>query len=170
MMVAFVVALMAHGVIGGLDVILNHELIVGLPQRPNAGPEQRLHAAREFLFAAIFFSLAWHAWHGAWVWWIAALFTAEVGVSLCDMVVEGDTRVLPVTERVLHVFLFTNLGVVMALLGLTLVDWHAMPTALVPTNYGWASWVMSGMGLGSLAWGCRDGVNVLQRLRGAKYA
>jgi hypothetical protein len=169
-MAVFVYALMAHGVIGGLDVILNHELIVRLPRQPTAGPEQRLHTAREFLFAAIFFSLAWHGWHGQWVWWIAALFLAECGVSLRDMVVEGDTRVLPVPERVLHVFLFTNLGVVMALLAMALIEWHALPTSVVRVDYGWASWVMSGMGLGSLAWALRDGLNVLRRIQGKTYA
>jgi hypothetical protein len=162
---AFVMALMLHGVIGGVDVVLNHELIAKLPSRPNAGPEQQLHCAREMLFAAIFFSLAWLEWRGQFAWWIVALFVAELVVSTRDTVIEFDTRVLPPTERVAHVFLFVNLGVVMTLLGQTLLGWHALPNALVAADYGVASWVMTAMAAGSFGWALRDGLNVLQRER-----
>lgn len=157
-MTPFVWFLLLHGVLGGIDVILNHELLARLPRRPNAAPEERLHSAREVIFAAIFFSLAWYEWHGALVWWIVALFLAEVLVSARDVVVEGDTRVLPVPERVLHVFLFINLGVVMTLVGVALLSWHALPTALVRVDYGWMSWVLSLMALLSLGWAVRDGL------------
>jgi hypothetical protein len=156
---------MVHGVIGGLDVILNHELIARIPAQPNATSEQRLHCARELLFALIFPSLAWFEWHGALAWWPAALFVAEVLVSMRDMVVEGDTRVLPVPERILHVLLFTNLGVVMALLAQPLLAWNALPAGLERVDYGWASWVMTAMGIGSLGWAIRDGLNVVKRQR-----
>jgi hypothetical protein len=53
----YVYALILHGVLGGADVIINHELLARIPSRPNAGPEERMHAARELLFAAIFLSL-----------------------------------------------------------------------------------------------------------------
>jgi hypothetical protein len=161
----YVYALMVHGVLGGADVILNHELLARLPAQPNAGPELRMHSMREALFAAIFTSLAWFEWHGQLVWWIATLFLGEVLVSARDVVIEGDTRVLPVPERVMHLFLFINLGVLQVLVGAALLDWSAAPTGLVPVDYGWASWVMSAMAIGSLAWAVRDGWNVLHRLR-----
>jgi hypothetical protein len=161
----YVYALMLHGVLGGVDIILNHELLARLPRLPNAGPEVRLHSMREALFAAIFTSLAWFEWHGPWAWWIAALFLGEVLVSARDVVVEGDTRVLPVPERVLHLFLFMNLGVLLVLVGVALFEWSADPAGLVPVSYGWASWVLSAMGIGSLAFAVRDGANVLHRLR-----
>jgi hypothetical protein len=167
---AFVIALMVHGVIGGTDVVLNHELIARLPSKPNAGPEQQLHCARELLFAAIFVSLAWLEWHGQFAWWIVALFLAELVVSTRDTVIEGDTRILPPTERVAHVFLFVNLGVVMTLLTQSLIGWHALPTAVVAAHYGWASWVMSAMAAGSLGWAVRDGLNLMQRARGQLQA
>jgi hypothetical protein len=161
----YVYALMLHGVLGGADVILNHEMLARLPAQPNAGPEVRLHSMREALFAAIFTSLAWFEWHGHSAWWIAALFLGEVMVSARDVVVEGDTRVLPVPERVMHLFLFMNLGVLLVLIGAALFEWSADPTELVPVSYGWASWVMSAMAIGSLAFAVRDGANVLHRLR-----
>jgi phosphatidylglycerophosphate synthase len=152
-------------VLGGADVIFNHEMLARLPRQPNAGPEELLHSMREALFAAIFTSLAWFEWHGQWAWWIVALFLGEVLVSARDVVVEGDTRVLPVPERVLHLFLFMNLGAMIVLVGAALFEWSAEPAELVPVSYGWASWVLSAMAIGSLAFAVRDGANVLHRLR-----
>jgi phosphatidylglycerophosphate synthase len=156
---------MLHGVIGGLDVILNHELLARIPSRPDAGPEERMHAAREVLFAAIFVSLAWFEWHGALVWWIVALFVGELLVSARDVVIEGDTRVLPVPERILHLFLFMNLGVLVVLVGAALLQWSDAPAGMARVDYGWASWVLSVFAVLSLGWGIRDGINVLQRRR-----
>jgi hypothetical protein len=160
---AFIYALMLHGLIGGLDVFLNHELLARLPAQGNAGPEQRMHSAREWLFCAIFLSLAWFEWHGAAVWWIALLYLGEVLVSARDVVIEGDTRVLPKPERVLHLFLFMNLGALVVLVGQVAVGWHALPAGVARTDYGWASWVLSVMGAGALVWAIRDGVSASTR-------
>ncbi len=50
----FVLALAAHGLIGGADVIVNHELIARIPAQAGTGPEERLHSARELIFALLF--------------------------------------------------------------------------------------------------------------------
>jgi hypothetical protein len=163
----FVYALLLHGVLGAVDIVLNHELIAGLPKRPSAAREQQLHCARELLFTAIFAGLAWRQWHGQLAWCIVALFIAELLVSSYDAVVEGATRVLPPTERVLHVLLFVNLGVVMSLLGQTLAAWHQLPARLVATDYGWASWVLGAMSAGSLCWAIRDGISGVRLARPA---
>ena len=89
----YVYALIAHGVIGFLDVVINHEWLSKLPARPECVAEERLHSVREFLFVALFASLAWYERHGAAVWWIVALFGAELLVSARD-VVEGEVRAL----------------------------------------------------------------------------
>jgi phosphatidylglycerophosphate synthase len=150
---------MLHGLIGGVDVLLNHELLARLPGQAWSGPEERMHSAREWIFFAIFASLAWFEWHGAAVWWIALLYLGEVLVSARDVVIEGNTRVLPKPERVLHLFLFMNLGALVVLVGQVSVGWHALPTAVVRVGYGWASWVLSLMAAGALAWAIRDGVS-----------
>lgn len=116
-MEAFVLALVAHGLIGGADVIVNHELIARIPAQPGSGPEQRLHSARELIFALLFVGLAWFEWHGLLAVAVGALLLAELVVSTVDTVLELDTRVLPVTERIAHVLLFVNFGIVIALLG-----------------------------------------------------
>lgn len=163
----FIIALIAHGVIGGSDVILNHELIARIPSLPGATAEQTLHSARELAFCILFLALAWFEWHGAAALAIACVLAAEMLISTFDMVVEGDTRVLPVTERALHALLFTNYGIVLALTGQALLRWWALPGAIVPTSHGLASWVLSAMALASLGWSVRDGWNVKRRLQAA---
>jgi len=159
----FVIALVAHGLIGGLDVVFNHELIARVPAQPNTGTEQRLHSARELVFAAIFFSLAWFEWHGLAALAIAALLLAEMLISTLDTVLEFDTRLLPVSERIAHVLLFVNFGIVLTLLGQTLLAWQSLPNGVVATDYGLWSWILSALALGSLAWSVRDAMNVARR-------
>ncbi|XYJ10592.1 hypothetical protein ACSUZJ_01045 [Telluria sp. B2] len=86
-----------------------------------------------------------------------------MAVSTRDVIVEGDIRVLPVSERALHLFLFINLGILITLVTQALLWWHASPTALVRVDYGWASWVLTAMSAGSLVWAVRDGVAALRR-------
>ncbi len=155
----FIYFLMLHGLLGGVDVFLNHELLAKLPGQTWSGPEERMHSLREWIFCAIFISLAWFEWHGAAVWWIALLYLGEVLVSVRDVVIEGNTRVLPKPERVLHLFLFMNLGALVVVVGQALSGWHALPTAVMRTDYGLASWVLSVMAIGSLVWALRDGMS-----------
>lgn len=162
---AFLWALLAQAAIGGTDVILNHEMIAQLPRQPNAGAEQRCHAMREALFALIFPALAWWEWHGAWLAVIVLLFALEIWVSTIDTIIEWETRRLPWTERVEHVALFINYGIIVALLGARALDWAHAPTELVRVDYGWPSWVLTMLAVVSLAWAIRDTRNVIQRGR-----
>ena len=153
----YVLALVLHGVIGGLDVFINHEWLARLPSRRDAATEEKLHSARELLFCLAFLSLGWFEWHGAAVWWIVLLYAGEVLVSAVDVLVEGEIRVLPRPERVLHLFLFMNLGALIVLVGQALLGWSALPTAVVPVDHGWASRILTVMGIGALVWAVRDG-------------
>jgi hypothetical protein len=164
-MPSFIYALLAHGVLGAVDIVLNHELLARLPSTPGAAREQQLHCAREVLFAAIFAGLAWRQWQGPLAWCIAALLIGEVVVSSWDALVEGATRVLPPTERVLHVLLFVNLGILISLLGQALAGWHRLPAQLAAIDYGWASWVLSAMSAGALGWAVRDGASGVRLAR-----
>ena len=154
----YVYVLLLHGVLGFLDIVINHELLAKLPKRGDAAQEEALHAARETIFACLFACLAWFEWHGVWVWWIAALLLCEVLVSARDVIVEGDTRILQASEQLLHLLLFISLGVLITLVGYALVWWHAAPTAVVRVDYGWASWVLTAMSVLSFVWAVRDGV------------
>lgn len=159
---------MVHGVIGGTDVILNHELIAKLPRQAWATTEQVLHALREFLFALIFGALAWFEWHGGLGFVIVALFGLELWVSTIDTDVEWNTRSIPRTERAMHVALFVNIGIVLALTGSALIGWMRASAGLVPADYGWASWVLTAFAALSLAWAVRDSLNVLARRKVAR--
>jgi phosphatidylglycerophosphate synthase len=154
----YVLALVLHGAIGGLDVFVNHEWLARLPSRRDAAVEEKLHSARELLFCLAFLSLGWFEWHGAAVWWIVLLYAGEVLVSAVDVLVEGEIRVLPRPERVLHLFLFMNLRALIVLVGQALLGWSALPTAIVPVDHGWASRVLIVMGIGALVWAVRDGL------------
>jgi hypothetical protein len=148
--------LLAQGVMGGVDTLLNHELIERLPKRQEARPEVGLHVLREAIWATLFAGLAWFAWHGAAAAMIGALLAAEVLVTAVDEFVENRIRVLPQNERVLHVFLTLNVGALIALLVPVLLEWGARPTALVPQSHGVLSWLLSFVALASATWSLRD--------------
>ncbi len=163
-MTALQAMLLLHGLLGGADVLLNHELLVRLPSRPGAAAEQRLHSLREAIFGLLFPSLGLFAWHGWLAWWPALLLLAETGVSLRDTIVEVDTRRLPVPERILHVLLFINLGVIATLLLQALPGWRALPSGVHALPAGGPAYWLAAMGAVSLAWCVRDALSA-QRLR-----
>lgn len=161
----YLFAVVLHGVLGGLDVFVNHEWLARLPGRDDSAAEQRMHSARELIFFFAFGSLGWFEWHGAAAWWIALLYLGEVTVSARDVFIEGELRVLPKAERVLHLFLFMNLGALIALVGQTLLAWRRLPTEVVFVDHGWIGWVLSVMAAGSLVWAVRDGRSALRQDR-----
>lgn len=158
--------LVLHGLLGGLDVLFNHELAERLPHRPGAALEEALHAAREALFAALFLGLAWFEWRGAAAWLVAAVIACEVTVSTWDSVLEDQTRRLPPLERVLHIALLINLGAYTTLLASHGLAWRALPTAVAPVSHGWQSLMLTSLGLAAIAWCVRDALSS-RRLRQA---
>jgi hypothetical protein len=162
--------LLAQGVLGGVDTLLNHEILAGLPRNPRMRREVGLHVFREVIWAILLGGLAWFAWHGAGAAFIAALLVAEVLVTACDELVENRARVLPQNERVLHVFLTLNLGAIIALLYPLLVDWGSRPTGLAPAGHGALSWIISLFALCAAAWAVRDALAWLRLGHGSVAA
>lgn len=148
--------LILQGIIGGVDTLINHELLERLPARTEARGEILLHALREAIYAALFAATAWYVWHGAWGFAIAALLAIEILVDAIDEFVENRIRVLPQNERMLHFIMIINLGLIAAVLVLVLLDWVPQPTALQRTSYGWPSWLLSLLSLAALGWAIRD--------------
>jgi hypothetical protein len=148
--------LAAQGVMGGIDTLLNHELIEGLPRRPEARREIGLHSIREAIYAVLFGGLGWFQWHGAAALAIVLLVLAEIAVTSTDEWTENRIRVLPQNERVLHVFLTLNMGAIIAVLVPALLAWHAQPTALVLHDKGWLSWLLAALAAASATWSVRD--------------
>ncbi|HKQ29720.1 MAG TPA: hypothetical protein VJS66_00400 [Burkholderiales bacterium] len=170
MLETVVLALLAvQGVLGSLDTLVNHELIERLPQRREARTEIALHALREANYAILFGGLAWFEWHGALAAIIAVLTLGEVAITAVDEFVENHVRVLPHNERVLHVLLTLNLGMIIATLVPTLATWASLSTELTPTYHGWLSWVLTALALAGITWSIRD-LLAWRRLRwGAQY-
>ncbi|MFC7516917.1 hypothetical protein ACFQUU_18065 [Herbaspirillum sp. GCM10030257] len=162
MILPVIYLLILHGLLGGADVVLNHEVREHLPSRLSARLEEALHSAREFIFAMLFGGLAWFEWHGAAVLAIVGLVVAEIVISLWDTLLEDRTRALSHLERSLHVFLFVNFGAYTALLAVVLRDWWTLPSALVPTHYGLLTWLLSGLSLLSITWCFRDAASFVR--------
>jgi hypothetical protein len=148
--------LLAQAAVGGADTLLNHELVARLPHRPEARREIGLHAVREAIYGTLFLGLAFFAWQGAFAWAIAGLLAAEIVVTTTDEWIENRTRLLPQNERVLHVLLTLNLGLIIAVLLPRLLDWSSQATRLVRLEAGWAAWLLAAFGAASFAWCVRD--------------
>ncbi len=67
-METLLVLLAIQGALGAFDTLYHHELTERLPWRSGAVLELRIHAARNAIYAVIFFSLGWLEWHGPWAW------------------------------------------------------------------------------------------------------
>lgn len=157
--------LVAQGVLAGVDTVLNHELLARLPKRAEAGPELALHVGREALWALLLVGLAWFAWHGAAAWIIVALLALEIAITAFDELVENRIRVLPANERVLHLFLAINVGLIAA----SVFPWSVEPSAIVRRDYGVVSWIITAFGAAAAYWSVRDLV-AWRRLRHATVA
>ena len=81
--------------IGAYDTIYHHDLREGLPFRPTAALELKIHSMRSFLYSVMFFTLAWAQPLGAFAVLFAAIIAIEIGLTFWDFVVEDQTRVLP---------------------------------------------------------------------------
>ena len=148
--------LLLQGILGGLDTLLNHEIIARLPHRPEARREIGLHSIREATYGTLFVGLAWWEWHGAAAFVIAALVAGEIVVTATDEFIENRIRVLPQNERVLHVFLTLNLGAIIALLVPALRGWSGEPTALVRADHGLVAWALTALATIAAFWCVRD--------------
>jgi len=156
MLTPVLILLVFHGLLGGADVLINHELRERLPSRPSARPEQALHSARELVFAAIFGGLAWLEWGGLLAWALVALVLLEFSISLSDTLLEDRTRPLSALERTMHVVLLINFGAYNALLVPVLLEWQTLPTGFRLVHHGVLSWLLTAISLGALAWCVRD--------------
>lgn len=145
-----------QGVIGGIDTLLNHEMIVRLPHRAEARTEIGIHVLREAIYGVLFLALGWRAWHGGYAAFIGVLLVAAIIIDVIDELVENRTRVLPQNERMLHFFLILNLGFITLVLVPTLLDWSKQAAALMPVDHGLLSWSLSALALAAIGWSIRD--------------
>jgi hypothetical protein len=157
--------MLVQALLGGFDNLWHHEITEQLPRKRSAAPELALHAAREFLYAYLFFALAWYEWLGSWSTLIGVVFIAEVVITLADFIVEDQTRHLPKLERILHTVLAMTVGAVLLTLAPILMTWATAPTAIRPVTHGTLSWVFTLVSAGVFAWSVRNTLAVLHHRR-----
>ncbi|MGR9116460.1 MAG: hypothetical protein ACU85E_11900 [Gammaproteobacteria bacterium] len=148
--------LLFQAILGGFDVLWNHEYREKLPQRPVAALEQKIHGARELLYAVIFFALAGYQWHGHWVLPLTLVLISELMLTAWDFIVEDRTRILTSVERTTHLILSVNGGAFLALLIPVLWNWKDEPNQVLSVDYGSLSLLLDGFGVAVLLWGLRD--------------
>jgi len=150
--------LLAQAVVGGADTLVNHEIVARLPHRPESRREIGLHTLREANYAILFIGLALFAWQGAAAWIVALLVLGEIAITAIDELVENRTRKLPDNERVMHVVLTLNLGLLAAVLVPILLEWSSRPFGWERVDRHGPGIALVVLGLASAAWSIRDGV------------
>jgi hypothetical protein len=153
-----------QAVIGAFDTFFFHEWRARLPALgAQSAPELKLHAWRSFLYAVIFGTLPWLAWHGLWVIVLVGVLVAEIAFTMADFVVEIAVR-KPLGdvyggERITHALMGIIYGAMLAFLIPILLEWWSLPTALVARpldELSPLSWALLVMALGVFLSGARD--------------
>jgi uncharacterized protein len=155
-MKAALLLLILQGLFGALDTVYFHEYRLRLPACSTAGRELKLHAARDFLYALLFGSLAWFTWNGFWAWLLIAVLSAEIILTLCDFVEEERSRKVPSGERTMHAIMGIVYGAFAAVFLPELLRWSRSATQFVYVDYGLMSWVLNTMAVGVFISGVRD--------------
>lgn len=147
---------------------MHHEVLERLPSRVAARRELALHAPREAIYGLLFLAFAWGRWEGLFAWVIAALLAVEIWLTIADFLEEDATRRLPRFERALHTVLAVGYGAFLAMFAPELVTWAGRPNAIVATDHGVLSWVLTLYAGPVLLWSVRDALaarNLRRRAR-----
>src|SRR5262245_44730356 len=117
-----------QGIIGAFDTVYYHEWRARLPAGGSVtAPELKLHAIRDFLYAALFGALPHLAWQGLWVIVLCAILLTEILLTLADFVVERSVR-KPLGD------VFAGERVTHAVMG---IIYGAMLANLIPVIWRW---------------------------------
>lgn len=153
-----------QGIIGAFDTLYYHEWRARLAAGGSrTAPELKLHAARDFLYAALFGTLPYLAWQGLWAVILAAILLTEIILTLVDFVVETRVR-KPLGgvysgERITHAVMGIIYGAMLASLVPVMWRWSHLPTAFAPTETAAPEtlrWGLAVMACGVFLSGARD--------------
>jgi uncharacterized protein len=150
------ILLLVQGCLGAFDTIWYHEFKLRLPQSPAAQKELRLHAYRDFIYAAVFGSLAWITYDGLCIWILGGLLLVEIAITLKDFIEEDRTRKVPAGERAMHAMMGIVYGAILMRLLPQMALWSERPTGFAPSNYGMISWILTAFAISVLISGLRD--------------
>jgi hypothetical protein len=152
-----------QGVLGAFDTVYYHEYRARLPAGGlQTRPELLLHGARDIVYAVLFSTLPFVAWHGLLAGALAALIAAEIVITLTDFAIEARTReptgVQP-GERITHGLMAIVYGAMIANLAPVALDWWQQPTAWLAVVHDVSPllrWTLAAMAVGVFASGIRD--------------
>ncbi len=145
-----------QGILGAFDTLYYHEFHLRLYSTISARKELKLHAARDFLYTAIFASLAWGRWEGFWAWVLIGFLAMEIIITLWDFIEEDRSRKVPPGERSMHAIMGLVYGAFLAISLPELFHWSHLPTRIGAQDYGLLSWLLSLMAVGVCLSGLRD--------------
>ncbi len=149
-------------ILGVFDNFWCHEFIEKLPSKPKARHELTFHFIRESIYAVICFGLAWYEWRGSWAITLATLFVTFFIVTMCSFIAANKSRVLPLFERVLHVFLVINISLFLYTIHPILAQWNTKTTTMITVDYGIWSWLFTGFAVVFLIWSMRNAIAVMK--------
>jgi hypothetical protein len=131
--------------IGAFDVLWFHIRTFRLYEVPSSRTETMIHLVRGAVFSSAVFLLANYRFEGFWFWLIGALFVADLTVNVLDVLVEPGSRAplggIPRAEYLLHVVGSMFSGAVAATYFVTGWTGHTLPTALIPLEEAFPSWL-----------------------------
>src|SRR5262245_1937074 len=156
--------LAVQGIIGAFDTLYYHEWRARLAAGGSeTAPELKLHATRDFLYAALFGALPHMAWQGLWAVVLAAVLLTEIFLTMADFVVEIRVR-KPLGdvyggERLTHAVMGIIYGAMLANLLPVIWRWGQLPTALARTETAPPEklrWSLAAMSIRDFLSGARD--------------
>jgi hypothetical protein len=161
--------------LGAFDTLYFHEWRARLVARiPTTADELRLHAVRDFVYAALFGTLPFVAWHGAFVLLLGALLLIEIVVTMMDFIVEERVRKpmggVFAGERVTHALMGIFYGAMLGYFVPVLAGWWREPTgwavdpAPIPTAF---AALLALMAAGTFVSGVRDSYALVDMKHGA---
>src|SRR4051812_44143911 len=135
------------------DTIYHHELIERLAWRPSQRHELALHAARSFVYVALFVVIGFLELHGVFAMLVIVALAIEVVITLADFIEEDMSRKLPATERVNHTLLAINYGAILILVMPLLAKSALDPASVKLVSHGYWSAMMVIAACGALIFG-----------------
>lgn len=135
--------LVLHGLMGAYDTFYHHEWKERLSCKAFAWQELRFHSIRSFLYMIIFLIFALVELQGSIAFFILFLALSELIITLRDAVEEDSIRRLSMGERVIHLLLMVNYGVIAALFTPIWYQWVRKTNGIEWAYYGVTSWVLT---------------------------
>ena len=147
--------LISQGLLFGLDLVMNHDLEGRFSFAPENLPQRRIHGVHELLYAAVYIGIAWYAWYG--IFSVCMGFMLLIGIFLTIRnFITDSTRHISLTEHVTEIILSMVTGAILALLLPVLVEWYGNLSKVQNTDYGYTSYILTLIGVGTLLLAIRD--------------